>query len=179
MKFESEITLKEFCSKQRAKWMMVNIEKIPVRESTDPCYDPKQSILNYCGQILKTKNGVLNQKYITKTGYGRLYLAEGRIGYQNIMREYRSLLCGGDYYDVDIKNCHPVLLEQYCKSKGLECGILSYYIEKRDKIRNKFMSFGISKDDVKTQFIAVIFGQPCFNKDIKKKDGPKILRLDR
>lgn len=158
MEFKTEMTMKEYCDKQKARWMLDNMRNVPIRPVTDPSYDPYQKCEEYCKSILKTKTGIINQKYHTKTGYGRLMLADGKSGHQNLMREFRSLLCAGDYYDVDITNCHPVILSQVCKSKSLKSDRLQEYVKGRDEIFEKIMKKGITKESIKTEFIKVVFG---------------------
>ena len=64
---------------------------------------------------------------------GRLY-AEGNLSLQGIKRRYRGYLITNRvtgevlYLDIDIVNCHAVLLSQYCKKKNIECPLLDDYI---------------------------------------------------
>ena len=51
---------------------------------------------------------------------------------QNISRKIRHTIAKEYYFDVDIKNAHPTLLEWYCEQKGLKHTSLSDYIDNRD-----------------------------------------------
>ena len=42
-----------------------------------------------------------------------MFLKKGQNGFQNMKREFRSILASNDYYDLDIKNCQPTILLQY------------------------------------------------------------------
>ena len=87
------VTLNEFCDQKKAKWLLENIDRVPIRESNDPTYDPKANITRYCKQVLQTQCGFIKQIYKNFEGKGRYYLKNNQIGFQSIMREYRSVLC--------------------------------------------------------------------------------------
>jgi hypothetical protein len=59
--------------------------------------------------------------------------------------------------DIDVDNCHPVLLSWYSKVKGWDCDNLDYYINNREdflKIVGEF--YEISRDDTKTKILSLI-----------------------
>lgn len=87
---------------------------------------------------------------------GRLYSTNGVL--QGIARELRAIL-QSNQYDVDIINCHPVLLSQLCKKHNIPCPILNDYVENRDehieRIANDMhCDFG----DVKHSILSVLNG---------------------
>jgi hypothetical protein len=48
---------------------------------------------------------------------------------QNLPRDFRAAI-GGNYHDIDMVNCHPSLLLQYCKKKDIKCDNLEHYVNK-------------------------------------------------
>ena len=74
----------------------------------------------------------------------------------NIMK---GVLCKGIYYDIDIVNCHPILLSQLCKYHKIECPVLNNYIKNRDKI---ISNSGKNKNEFKKDLYKIMFNR--FNK---------------
>lgn len=170
------IVINEYGNKLLAQHVMDTYDNIQLRKPYTDDYDPKTITFDVCKRILKSKNGMLKQIYVNHEGYGRYYLKTGLNGYQNMMREIRCMLCGRDYIDLDIKNCQPSLLSQYCKKKGVECDQLDYYVSERGSIMKelyelkevinsykqlKKVSNVVEKefnDFVKLQFISAMYG---------------------
>lgn len=88
-------------------------------------------------------------------GYGRLY---GHGSIQNVNSVFRGLLFK-HLTDIDIKNCHPVILKWLCNKYDIKCGILDQYIFNREEI---FKSNG-GKDFVKNKVLNLM------NNDYKNK----------
>ena len=55
------------------------------------------------------------------------------LGLQCIARPVRHTIAKDYYYDVDIKNAHPVFLLDYCKKKGLVHTELEKYVNNRQE----------------------------------------------
>ena len=87
---------------------------------------------------------------------GRLYPEKGIL--QSMPREFRALL-QFNQTDVDIVNCHPVLLSQLCKKHNILCPILNDYVSNRnihiERIANDMHCDLI---DVKHAFLSVLNG---------------------
>ena len=68
---------------------------------------------------------------------GRMYVND--FGIQRLSRDIRSWFCCRDYYDFDMKNCHPVLLYNYMKINHPETKLplLEQYVEDRDTFLKK------------------------------------------
>lgn len=102
-------------------------------------FDP----LVHLKKILKDKKDIIHTKYAfsksLKTA-GRLFAQNSSL--QGLPREIRNALAFGKYYDIDMKNAHPTILYQYCKSKGIGCEYLEKYVKNREVIINE-----ISKDN--------------------------------
>lgn len=71
-------------------------------------------------RILKNcrKNGTLKTDYkqAGNKERGRNYSS---CGLSSLMRELRAVLARDNYYDVDIVNCDPTLMLQFCQKKAL------------------------------------------------------------
>ncbi len=57
-------------------------------------------------------------------------------GYQNMCRTFRHTLARKYYYDIDIVNCHPVILQYLCDRHNIACPKLTKYITDRDEYLN-------------------------------------------
>ena len=104
---------------------------------------------------------------------------------QSIMwRECKSALCKKNYVDIDMINAHPVFLENILKDKGLDCPILSYYNNNRDKFFKKMDKKGLSRDNCKILLMRIFYNGSIasFCKDHKliPEDIPEfIYELDK
>jgi hypothetical protein len=136
-----------------AKYILENINKINYRIITDIDYNPVDKFKDYLKLAIK-KNGIIKINYKSKNEE-RLYCS---YGLQNMMREFRQSLCKYTHYDIDIKNCHPVLLVQYLEKNNIECKYLKKYVEEREKFFLKFESVGICKDDLKIEMLKIMNG---------------------
>ena len=92
--------------------------------------------------------------------YGRCN-PEGALGLFCIRREIRQTLCKGQYIDIDIENCHPVILYQIC-NKFKEQFENIEYIEKYVKNRNKYLNqvmeyYEVDRDSAKKLFIILLY----------------------
>lgn len=68
----------------------------------------------------------------------------------------KSVLCKGLYYDIDIVNCHPILLSQLCAYHKIECPILNDYIKNRKKIID---NSGKNKNEFKKDLYKIMFNR--------------------
>lgn len=175
--FGNSVECFEFVRKERAKWLLDNLDTYPAREQTDPKYNGKKVITDYLKEILKTKNGVLKRKYFNNGGIGRMHLKEGQIGFQKIMREYRAFLCYLDYYDLDIVNAQPIILYNICREYKMDTEYIDKYIEKRDiyvkqlQLLNPEIEKDKVKDYLKKKMMSIINGSKYLEiKEIKISD---------
>ena len=145
--------LTEFCDKKKAHWLLDNIDD--VCEQLDIVIEPKQMVIKYCKEVLKSQTGFLKRNYQNNDGVGRMFLKKRQNGFQNMKRKFRSILASDDYFDLDVKNCHPVILLQYCQKNDINYYYLEKYVKNRDDIINET---NLSKDLVKMQFLKVLYG---------------------
>ena len=76
----------------------------------------------------------------------------------NMSRITKGSICNTIYDDLDVVNCHPVLLQQIFEKKGYNTKTLSKLITKRDIIFNDFKRKGIDRDSCKSLFMAIFYG---------------------
>ena len=57
--------------------------------------------------------------------------------------------------DIDMVNCHPVILLNLCQKNKVKCNILKNYVENRDLILD---SFGDNRKTVKEMFLSILNG---------------------
>jgi hypothetical protein len=92
---------------------------------------------------------------------GRLYADHG-LSLVGFSREVRNALAKGLYWDVDMVNCHAVILTQLCRKHGWKCDGLTHYVQNRDDVMNDIMThYGCSNKDAKNLMIRLMFlGHP-------------------
>lgn len=106
----------------------------------------------------KCKKDIVKTKYNRKIKIGRVYPIKWNSN--GVMwKKIRHFLCREKYIDVDMVNCHPVILNQICLNNGLSCNNLSYYIDNRESIIKEMMDlYHINRNTVKELFIKIING---------------------
>ena len=93
------------------------------KKPTEKDMKTKYSVLkDFCKTNLKTK-GVTKRIYsysqTTPAGLGGRLFCGGSL--QGIPGTYRGLLMRGLGTDIDMKNCHPVILHYVCKKHEIQC----------------------------------------------------------
>ena len=123
--------------------------------------------------ISKSKKGSkkatkeVNVSYKQNNNIGR-YFACGSLSLQSLPREIRHTISDEYYYDIDISNCHPVLICQYAKANNLKCKYIQLYIDNRDILFEELSKeFKCSKDKIKNGFLCILNGAKLF---LKKND---------
>ncbi len=91
----------------------------------------------------------------------------------------KSALCKKNYVDIDMVNAHPVFLENILKDKGLECPILSYYNNNRDKFFKKMDKKGLSRDNCKILLMRIFYNGSisafCKDHKLTEEDIPEFI----
>ena len=100
--------------------------------------------------------------YKQNNNVGR-YFASGSLSLQTLPREIRQTISNDYYYDIDIKNCHPVLLRQYARSKKLSSKYIKIYNKLRDDLLDGYATeYNVNKDEVKKSFLSILNGGKTF-----------------
>ena len=107
--------------------------------------DPLTLFKKYVAKSKKgSKKGTkkINVSYKQNNNIGRLF-ACGSLSLQTLPREIRHTIANEYYYDIDISNCHPVLICQYAKSKNLKCKYIQLYIDNRDILFEELIIYSL------------------------------------
>ena len=108
--------------------------------------------MNYYDSLdnLGRKRIVYRQKYKCKNRY---YGVGSCLSY--LKKEIRNSIMPKNIKDIDMVNCHPVILLNLCQKNGITCNILKNYVENRDLILN---SFGDNTKSVKEMLLTILNG---------------------
>ena len=93
--------------------------------------DVKKQLKKYLKNYDPTHKGFKVEYETQGLMIGRKY-AKGSLSLQNFKRKIRETLVYDTHTDIDIVNCHVVLLAQYCKKNGLLCEAVNDYVENRN-----------------------------------------------
>ena len=116
----------------------------------DDSYNPFTIASKY---LAKSRNGLIKTKYKQNSSFGRFY-ALGSLSLQALPREIRHTIANEFYTDIDIKNCHPVILSFLCAERGIVCKCLNKYNNNRDK----FLAELGDRDQAKTLVLSLVNG---------------------
>lgn len=98
----------------------------------------------------------LSKTLVGALGYGRLF---GSIGsFETLEREVRGTLCDDFYWDIDIVNCHPVLLAQLASRRGKPLAEVNAFIADRDAFMKRISD---NRDDAKGALFKIFYGGKC------------------
>jgi hypothetical protein len=96
----------------------------------------------------------------------------------NLRKIVKASLCDKFYVDLDVCNCHPIILLQVFQKSHLNCQTLEIFVNTRDKIFSDFQIQGINKDKCKELFMCVFYGGSignwCFKNSFEKNNIPKL-----
>ena len=70
-----------------------------------------------------------------------------------LKKEIRNSIMPKNIKDIDMVNCHPVILNYLCKKNNFDCNILKNYIENRELILS---SFGKDRKIIKELFLSIL-----------------------
>ena len=72
-----------------------------------------------------------------------------------LKKEIRNSIMPKNIKDIDMINCHPIILFNICQKNNISCNILKNYVENRELILN---SFGNNKKSIKEMFLTILNG---------------------
>lgn len=128
-----------------------------VIKSPDITEDIKKELIKYSKKYDRSKAGYRVNYDFKGLGYGRRY-AEKSLSLQNFKSSIREALVWDTHTDVDIKNCHPVLLAQYCDKNHIPCVALKDYVERRDVRISQLMTvYNCDRKTAKTFMIRLMY----------------------
>ncbi|DAC81792.1 TPA_asm: PolA-S3H [Monosiga MELD virus 2] len=141
------------------KWLISNYNSLDIdrycSQSLDEYQYNNSSQKDLLIKIMKktTMNGQLKAtfKQSGSKNRGRFY-AQSSLSLQCLMRELRGAIAKKNYYDVDIVNCEPTILLQFCQKNFNELNTpqLESYVKNRDSLLSSLMTqYSIDKDSAK------------------------------
>ena len=141
------------------KYELCDINKITELLDNGECLDDKDITLLQ-KYLKKCKNGKVEVEYkksLGSKGKGRWY-AKGGLSLQSFKKGIRHYLANELYLDIDIVNCHPVLLLKLCKDKGWKCEYINQYVNNRNNILQEFhQATGLSLKMAKEIYLTALY----------------------
>jgi hypothetical protein len=120
-------------------------------------YENEKQQLQCYKKIIKEGKAQITYKKTKGMKYGRV-MPPKALGLCAIRREIRHTLTRGTYIDIDIDNCHPVLLSQILKNNNIECPMLDRYITERNEMLQRVMTdYNVNRDTAKRLFIRLFY----------------------
>lgn len=135
-------------------------------------YDPLTQLKKYISSAIVNENGLgeIAIKYQQKNGRGRFQAMGPSL--QGLPREIRHTISRDLYFDIDMVNAHPVILQWMCRNQGFDSKYLDRYIKKREFYLEKLISKNkISRDEAKRVYLAITNGGSGDYKSLKYKSS--------
>ena len=112
--------------------------------------------------------------------YGRVF-PKNSLGLFSIRREIIHTLARDNYIDIDVENCHPVILSQICENNNIEHKYLKRYIDNRaDLLKEVMTTYNVTRDQAKVLFLQLLyfgsFESWSKNHNIQDKEPTKFIR---
>ena len=107
-------------------------------------------------------NGFVVREYQRKEykgfEYGRFCISNcmNNFGLASMYRPIRHTISRDTAIDIDIKNCHNVILEWYCDVNKIECPQLKHFNRNRDEVASKYSNG--DKDEFKRMMLKMVNG---------------------
>jgi hypothetical protein len=139
--------------------------------------DPLKLFKKYVAKSKPNKsNNSIKVSYKQNKDVGRFF-AVGSLSLESLPREIRQTISEEFYYDVDIINCHPVLLQQYARANKLNYKYIKIYNNNRDELLKGYSKeFNVKKSDVKKSFLTILNGGKTFL-NMKGNDIPDFVQV--
>ena len=116
----------------------------------------KKALSKYAKKYDRSKGGYRVNYEFQGLQYGRRY-AEKSLSLQNFKSAIRETLVHDTHTDIDIKNCFPVILSQYCKKNNINCVAIDDYVEHRDVKITELMSIYNCNRKIAKTFMLKLF----------------------
>ena len=105
----------------------------------------------------KMVKGEVLVTYNKRMDMGRRY-ADKSLSLQNFSKKIRHTLVHDTHTDIDIVNCHPILLSQYCDKNGIRTDCLNDYIQYRDTRLNEIITAcDVSRKVAKEMVLVIMY----------------------
>lgn len=115
-------------------WITENISKWILADDVEPI--TRKQLISLKESL--DKNGKQKVRYSFAKGRedGREFAHQTCM--QNVPNFIKRTCKAEGIFDWDMKNCHPAILEQLCQERGIECELLSRYVNRRDDVFDDF-----------------------------------------
>jgi hypothetical protein len=125
-----------------------------VTDCKDPDYDPFALAEQY---FCRSTDGRIQVEYhyTNEQQLGRL-MARDHMSMQKMNRRIRHTIAQGQYYDIDMVNCHPMLLYNLCKMHGIKAPCLQNYVQNREQL---LKSSNMSRETAKKIVIKMLYNE--------------------
>jgi len=91
---------------------------------------------------------IIKEKHKRNKAIGRMYPKNKHPCLQGLKRNVRKALAYDTSLDLDIKNAHPVILNQILKQNDIQCDKLDYYVNHREDILNMYEDRDYGKERI-------------------------------
>ena len=146
-----------------------NHYKTLMREScfSSDTYCPFKLSSDYINKAKIYKDGLCKIKvnYQQSGCLKNRYFADKSLSMQNLPREIRWTIGHKYYWDLDIVNCHPVVLKYLCKGWNIDTPVLNKYVSDRKAFIKKI---GLDYEVGKLKLISIIDGNGNSNPKLAK-----------
>ena len=143
------IELTECFDQHKLNFILKNKKKFK-KQMRKSCFENDHNPFTIMEKYLeKSRKGKIKVTYKQNKGKGRFF-AVGGLSMQSLPREVRQTIGCSFYIDIDMVNCHPVILSFLCHQRNIPCKYLDRYISNRDELLAKL------KVDRETGKVAVL-----------------------
>ncbi len=116
----------------------------------------RKQLLKY-QELVKSGKAIVVYNKAKGMKYGRVTPFKS-LGLFSIRREIRHTLARDNYIDLDICNCHPVMLLQICEANNIPVLYLKQYVDNRDQLLNEVKeTYDVDRDKAKKIFIQLMY----------------------
>jgi hypothetical protein len=120
--------------------------------------DCRKQLKQYLKKYDNKKKGFFVEYETHGLMLGRKY-AKNSLSLQNFNKTIRETLVHDTHTDLDIQNCHFVLLNQYCEKNNFKCPCLDEFVNNRDyKIQEIINLYSTTRKIAKDLFITMLYG---------------------
>ena len=124
---------------------------------TSSRYENEKALLQKFKKIIKNGKAEVLYKQTSNMKLARVFPNKS-LGLYNIRRELRHTLARDNFVDLDIDNCHPVVLYQLCRANNVKCKYLKQYVNNRDAILKEVQdTYKVDRDTAKKLFIQLLY----------------------
>ena len=164
----SKSTFIESFDENKLTFILNNKDKIQFRNENTKNLSILDNYLKY------SNDGSIDVKYnkIDNELHGRYY-ANGSLSGQGMIREIRYTIFNDYYTDIDIVNCHPIIIRWLCNNLSIKYNYLNQYIVNREDIFKELIDLntGSDKDMFKRAILSINNGGTKDYDNIKNKSN--------